>query len=333
MYETDNSVGSISDSVIGQLDGNISLNNSYKVNKCKVDKFSTALHLPTVATYNCRSLFPKIENFKTDMMERDISVSLLSEIWEKSEDKGHSFEVEKMLQLSGLKYLSKSRPSNKRGGGVALVVNLEKFSCEKLEVPCPNSLEVIWGLLKPKATGAHIRNIIVCAFYSPPNNGKNSKLADHMVGTLQMLKTKYPECGIILGGDKNIINIRPILNCGLKLNQVVDTMTRQDKILDVLIMNLSRFYNSPFIAPPLSPDDPTQGKDSDHSVPVCVPHTDRYNPPARTYRLHTYRPLPDSAVRMFGQWITSEEWGGIGEQVSPSEQVENFEKIVTGKLD
>ena len=112
---------------------------------------------------------------------------------------------------------------------MAIVVELDKFSCEKLEVFTPDSLEVIWGLLKPKSSAAHIKKIIVCAFYSPPNNGKHTKMADHIVGTLQMLNTKYPESGIILGGDKNKMDIRPLLNCGLGLKQVVDKGTRQGK--------------------------------------------------------------------------------------------------------
>ena len=96
MYATDTSSSEgFSDSVIGQLDGNISLNNSDQVNMGKVDKFSTALYLPTVAAYNCRSLFPKIENFKTDMIEREISVSFLSEIWEKSETKDIYLKLKK----------------------------------------------------------------------------------------------------------------------------------------------------------------------------------------------------------------------------------------------
>ena len=98
-------------------------------------------------------------------------------------------------------------------------------------------------------------------------------------------------------------------------------------------MNLSRFYNSPVIAPPISPDDPSTGKDSDHSVPVCVPHTDRFNPPTRSYRHVKYRPLPDSSVSKFGQWITGETWDQIGDNLSPSEQVESFEALVCGKLD
>ena len=126
MYQSNNN--SSSDSVIGQLDGNVSVNtNSDSVNPIRHggvnrngnrDKYATALTLPVVASYNARSLFPKIESFKTDMRERNMSVGFVSEVWEKSEDKIHSLEVEKMLELHGLKYMSKARPSNKRGGCV-----------------------------------------------------------------------------------------------------------------------------------------------------------------------------------------------------------------------
>ena len=226
MYHPDSS----SSSDIGQLDGNNSVNSDLGNSNNNMDRFSTALNLPVVAAYNTRSLFPKIEHFKTDMMERNVSVGFVSEVWEKSESKEHSSEIERMLELNGLKYLSKSRPSNKRGGCVALVVNLENYSCEKLDVPTSKSLEVIWGLLKPKSSEAHIKRIIVCSFYSPPNNGRNTRLADHIVGTLHMLNTKYPDSGIILGGDKNDMDIKPILNCGLKLKKVVYKFTRQGKI-------------------------------------------------------------------------------------------------------
>ena len=99
------------------------------------------------------------------------------------------------------------------------------------------------------------------------------------------------------------MDIRPILNCGLKLWQVVDKNTRQGSILSVLIMNTFQYYNSPIIAPPINPDDPTNAKPSDHSVPVCTPHTDRYTRPVRTYRVVKYRPLPASSVQKFGEWI------------------------------
>ena len=64
-------------------DGNISIcsNDVNDVNQPNNDKITAASHLPTVATYNMRSLFPKLGNVTT---ERGISVGFFSEIWEKS---------------------------------------------------------------------------------------------------------------------------------------------------------------------------------------------------------------------------------------------------------
>ena len=97
-------------------------------------------------------------------------------------------------------------------------------------------------------------------------------------------------------------------------------------------MNTFKYYNSPIIAPPIKPDDPDSGKPSDHSVPVCIPHTDRYSRPVRTYRLQKYRPLPDSSLAMFGDWIMGEEWDSISESLSPTEQVAKFEEVTQEKL-
>ena len=316
---------------IGQLDGNLSIASI----QAKIDKITAALSLPTVATYNCRSLFPKIESLKTDLLERKIDCGFLVEIWEQKQNAEQKFEIEKMLELNGLQYISNPRPPNKKGvsyGGAAIVVNLKKFSCEKLKIIIPGNLEVVWGLLRPKNPSAKFKKIVVCSFYSPPNKNRNTKLADHIVTTLHMLSTKYPECGIILGADKNNMDIRPILSCGLRLRQVVGLSTRQGAILDIIIMNLSGLYKSPVVVPPLQPDDPTKAKPSDHSVPVCVPHTDRYKPAERSYKTITYRPLPDSSVRKFGAWIVTEDWASVSDQMSPSEQVVMFESLVNQKL-
>ena len=316
---------------IVQLDGNISIDVTPKT-----DKIVTALNLPSVASYNCRSLLPKIRSLKIDLIERNIQLGFLVEIWEQTHKNEHKFEIEKMLELNGLQYISTPRAPNKKGvsyGGAAIVVNLEKFSVEKLNIFTPKNLEVIWGLLKPKNPTAKIKKIVTCSFYSPPNKNRNSKMADHIVSTLQMLCTRYPGCGIILGGDKNSMDIRPILNCGLRLRQVVTKSTRQGQILDVIIMNLSGLYKTPIIVPPLQPDDPFSAKPSDHSVPVCFPHTDRFKPPQRDYKVIKYRPLPDSALREFGQWIVKEDWALVSDQMGPNEQVQRFEDILKEKLD
>ena len=98
-------------------------------------------------------------------------------------------------------------------------------------------------------------------------------------------------------------------------------------------MNLFNYYKSPIIVPPIQPDNPNKGKPSDHSVPVCIPHTDRYTAPSRNYRIIKYRPLPDSGVRKFGEWIVTECWDSLSDEMTPTEQAVAFEQLLSAKLD
>ena len=82
---------------------------------------------------------PKVGNFIQDMKERDIGVSLLSEIWEKPGKRKHKFNIERMLHMDGFKYISTPRPPTRRGGGAAIVAPVEKFSLEKIDISIPNN--------------------------------------------------------------------------------------------------------------------------------------------------------------------------------------------------
>ena len=58
----------------------------------------------------------------------------------------------------------------------------------------------------------------------------------------------------------------------------------------------------------------------------------RYSAPQRSYRLIKYRPLPESSIMRFGEWIVSEEWSSVKEGCSASEQAEQFEKLIKERL-
>ena len=47
----------------------------------------------------------------------------------------------------------------------------------------------------------------------------------------------------------------------------------------------------------------------------------------------TSRPLPDSAIRDFGQWICDEKWLDIKEGQTPNEQALQLQKILSDKVD
>ena len=116
---------------IDQLDGNVSVCSSIIQNdpqSCKklsdhlkpknakkIDKIAAALNLPIVATYNLRSMIPKLKSLKIDILERSVDLGFLQEIWEQEDNKDHQFEIEKMLEMDGFQYISTPRPKNSKG--------------------------------------------------------------------------------------------------------------------------------------------------------------------------------------------------------------------------
>ena len=322
-----------------QLDGNNTLlSNSTSSDDCSptrvphnIDRITCAVNLPTIATYNCRSLFPKLGNIKTDIIERTIDVAFLCEIWEKKENKNHQKQIETLLETEGLRYISTPRPTG--WGWAGIIVNQSRFSLEKLNISIPDNLEVVRGLLKTKDETAKFKSIIICSFYSPPKSRKDTKLTNHLISTLRMLHAQYPDAPMMLGADKNNMNIRPLLTCGLRLRQVVDLPTRNGVILDILLISIPQYYNAPTIVPPVPCDNPADVKPSDHHIPVCVPHTDRSQPAVRRFKTVTYRPLPDSSVRQFGQWITAQTFAEIKDDISPSAHAKALESFLIQNLD
>ena len=142
---------------------------------------------------------------------------------------------------------------------------------------------------------------------SPPRSRKNSLLLDHLVSTSHYLLSKWPKAGIILGGDKNNLNISVLLSSIPRLRQIVTQCTYKNKILYVILTNLHSAYSVPVIVPPVPADDPSDGAPSDHSTPVVYPRSGGDNSQSREYITRISRPLPESGIREFGQWITSED--------------------------
>ena len=148
--------------------------------------------------------------------------------------------------MEGLKYISTTRPSAKRGGGAAIVAPIAKFHLEKLDVLIPHNLEIVYGMLRPKnVLKGEIAEIICVSFYCPPRSPKKSKLLDHIMTTMHVLLTKYPNAGVIIGADKNELNISSLIDGIPGVRQIVTKNTHKDKILDILLTNLHTFYKVP----------------------------------------------------------------------------------------
>ena len=156
---------------------------------------------------------------------------------------------------------------------------------------------------------------------------------DHIVMTTNLLMTKYENCGVIICGDKNKTNINPILAISHNFRQTVTRNTHGDKILDVIITNLHMFYHTPVIIPPVPADNPLKGSPSDHQVPLAVPIKSADEQIKRDYKIKHFRPLPESGLLEFGQWIIQENWSSVSSVGSTTEQVGSLQKILDDKID
>ena len=115
------------------------------------------------------------------------------------------------------------------------------------------------------------------------------------------------------------------------MRQIVSLATHKDKILDIILTNLHQFYQIPIIVPPVAPDDPTRGVPSDHSIPLALPVSSAHHV-TREYKTATVRPLPQSGIEEYNDWIMRFDWEPLLNISSPTEQVELFQSILEMKL-
>ena len=293
------------------------------------NKCVQALSLPHTLVYNMRSIWSKLNNFSTDMIERSGDICFLSEVWEKSENKKHQHKIEEMLEMKGISYISTPRPGAKRGGGAGIALNPKLFSLSKLNIAIPKPLEVVWGLLRPKELTGNIRKIIICSYYSPPNSRKNNLLIDHISVTWNSLKLQHPDAGTIISGDKNNLDDKKILALDPTFEQIVSKNTRKNKILSIIITDLKKYFHVPEIIPPIPVDVPGKGVPSDHNGVSAVPISSANSQRKCQARKVEVRPLPESLILKFGEVLANEKWEFLSPGMSSTDLVDAYEKYTS----
>ena len=135
--------------------------------------------------------------------------------------------------------------NGKRGGGVGIFVNLEIFSMKKIMIVVPNKLEAIWMMVRPVLTDktTKIREIIICGFYSPPNQNWNYQMVRHIIANMSKLISKYPNAGYVIAGDRNSMQYADIINALPQAKQMVKQRTHGRKTLDIIISNMSKRFS------------------------------------------------------------------------------------------
>ena len=118
------------------------------------------MSLPNIMVTNHRSVFPKFHNLVDEILENEMHLGLHCEIWENKENTAHANLIEEALEIHGIQYISTPRPNRRVGGAAITLIRESPFVLTKLDISVMSgdlSLELCWGLLKPKMPTGHIK--------------------------------------------------------------------------------------------------------------------------------------------------------------------------------
>ena len=177
------------------------------------------------------SITPKVDEIRFVVLDLKIDIAAFTETWLR-----YSIQ-DNIIDIPGYKiYIERTVMV----GYMAVWDGIRTTILNDLHLP---TLEVLWIKLRPKRLPRGIPSIIAGTIYHPPSSD-NQAIINNLIETLTSIEANNPNCGIIVMGDLNRLNTSHI-NCQFKLKQLVKFSTRGRHTLDVILTNLSQFYDQP----------------------------------------------------------------------------------------
>ena len=265
-------------------------------------------NLPTMLLSNVTSLPNKLEEVTITARSDNCGVIAITEAWQLNP------QVATIPDFTLFHHLRVDR----RGGGVAVYCH-NTLRPTQLSTDIPDGVEAVWVRASPSKAPRGAASIIYCVLYSPPRNPSQQQLLQHLIHTSDEMRTKYPSAKLVICGDFNDIDTKD-LQQHLHLNQVVDFPTHGHKTLDLILTDLGDLYLPPV---PL----PGFGR-SNHITALWSP-APSINQQAEKATVKTFRPITDSGVRGFGQWITHHPWTEVTEAEDVEDKWNNYHRVTT----
>ena len=195
-------------------------------------------------------------------------------------------------------YVLQRRDRPTRGGGVCTFVSSSITFKRRSDLESPDH-ECMWLWLRPPRRP--FSGIIVGAMYFPdaPADAQRAR-ASYIIERIDSVKSAHPDCGVILLGDFNTLDVTNILT-NHTLKQLVREPTRGNSVLDLVISNLASYYNKPVVSAHLG--------SSDHCSVHWVPNPN-YGSSKLTAKKKVVkmRRFPESALNEFGRWVSAHNW-------------------------
>ena len=132
-------------------------------------------------------------------------------------------------------------------GGIGLYINntIKYKALTDLNHP---ELEVPWAHLRPVRLPRGFPCIVSGTVYHTlyPNGSSDAAMIDYLISSLTTIEGRYPDCGILLSGDFNRLNISR-RQTQFKLKQLVRVPTRGNQTLDIILTNMPHVYKKDLV--------------------------------------------------------------------------------------
>ena len=229
---------------------------------------------------------------------------------------------ESIVNIKGFTILRKDRITNNHGR-VCVYVKDDNIKYRVLdELSCCHDHEILWLHLRPTRLPRGVSCLIAAVVYHPPRADENS-IHNHLFHSLALAESKFPNCGIILAGDFNRLNITSIKK-HFQLKQIVKSPTRKNVILDLVLTNLKDYYNTPQSLLPFGL--------SDHNTIMVSPkeRSVKSNSGNVVYKRDS-RPSCKAAM---GRYLSSVDWPLLLNSLDTCEDLTNvFQEVIQIGLD
>ena len=270
--------------------------------------------VPKIMLSNTMSLVPKVDEVREFLLRNDIDVGFLTETWLKERIS------DSIVDIPGYNILRKDRSVLEHGGVCAYLKDHIKHSVPENLQCCVNH-EILWFKINPKRLPRGTSSIICAVVYHPPG-ADGPSLVNHLFQSLSTAESLYPNCGLIIAGDFNRLDVNSIRR-HFKLKQIVKVPTRGQAILDLVLTNLSDHYSPVEISPPFGL--------SDHNTIMVKPKV--RSPGQSTRRSITVRDTRPSRKNELGRYLCSVDWSVINSTDDCESQLQMFTNLVKNGLD
>ena len=250
------------------------------------------------------------------IFRRNITIAFITETWLKET------VSDGVVDIPDFAVLRQDRKRDSHGGVCAYIKEGYCRYKHLKELNYCDEHESLWLHLTPTRLPRGFSCIIAAVIYHPPKSDDRS-FREHLFQSLTLVESKYPNCGILVTGDFNRLDIGCLLR-HFRLNQIVKEHTRNDATLDLILTNMHDHYSPPQPFAPLGL--------SDHDVVVATPlHGKRIN---NTKKTITERDLRASSKASMGRFLNGIHWSILFSPLEGCKEMWNvFSKAARTGLD